>query len=273
MQLPLSRSKPPRPITVAGAIYPDDEVVIFSPATAIGVTLPSAAGQRNALYLYNTGANDDPITLTPSGGTINGGANFVWTGPDSGMLLIPDGVSNWLIVAQSIISDLATAIASAVSDSITQTITNGDTTHTPSGDAVFDALALKAAISGQIFSGLIKSSSPTAGIGYSTGAGGAQTQLTDKGTTVASNTVTTLITMNAAALNAGVIVSFTFTNTAIAATDHILINHESGGTVGSYTFAATPGGGTSTIFVRNATAGNLSEAIVIRVTIIKAVSA
>lgn len=121
--------------------------------------------------------------------------------------------------------------------------------------------------------GLIKSSSPTAGIGYATGAGGAQTQLTNKSTTVASNTATTLITMDGAALNAGVIVSFTFTNTAVAATDHILINHESGGTVGSYTFAATPGAGTSTIFVRNATAGNLSEAIVIRVTIIKAVSA
>ncbi len=122
--------------------------------------------------------------------------------------------------------------------------------------------------------GSIKSASPTAGIGYATGAGGAQAQGSGsgKGTTVVSNTVTTLITMDAAALNAGVIVSFTFTNSAIAATDHILINHESGGTVGSYTFAATPGAGTSTIFVRNATAGNLSEAIVIRITVIKAVS-
>jgi hypothetical protein len=121
--------------------------------------------------------------------------------------------------------------------------------------------------------GLLKSSSPTAGIGYATGAGGAQTQLTSKATTVVSNTATTLITMAADQLALLSIVSFTFTNSAIAATDHILVNHESGGTIGAYTFAATPGSGTSTIYVRNATAGNLSEAIVIRVTIIKAVSA
>lgn len=123
--------------------------------------------------------------------------------------------------------------------------------------------------------GFLKSTSPTLGIGYATGAGGAQTQGAGSGkaTTVVSNTVTTLITMDGAQLGLLAIVSFTFTNSSIAATDHILINHESAGTIGAYTFAATPGGGAATIYVRNATAGNLSEAIVIRVTIIKAVSA
>jgi len=46
-----------------------------------------------------------------------------------------------------------TALASTVSDLITQTITNGDTTHAPSGDAVFDALAGKFDKSGGAISG------------------------------------------------------------------------------------------------------------------------
>lgn len=122
-------------------------------------------------------------------------------------------------------------------------------------------------------SGLLTSSSPTAGIGYVTGAGGAQTQSTDKSTTVASNTLTTAITMNNAALNAGVTVGFTFTNTTIAATDTVICTHQSAGTSGAYTANAFPSAGSAVISVRNNTAGNLSEAIVLRVTVIKSVSA
>ncbi len=121
--------------------------------------------------------------------------------------------------------------------------------------------------------GLISSSSPTTGIGYATGAGGAQTQLTDKSTTVVSNTITTAITMNNAALNAATTVSFTFTNSAIAATDTVICTHQSAGTSGAYTVNAFPGAGSAVISVRNNTAGNLSESIVLRVTVIKSVSA
>jgi len=121
--------------------------------------------------------------------------------------------------------------------------------------------------------GLISSSSPTTGIGYATGAGGAQTQATDKSTGVTSNTITTAITMDAAALNAGVTVSFTFTNSAIAATDTVICTHQSAGTSGAYTVNAFPGAGSAVISVRNNTAGNLAEAIVLRVTVIKSVSA
>jgi hypothetical protein len=76
-----------------------------------------------------------------------------------------------------------------------------------------------------------------------------------------------------ATLNAATIVSFTFTNTTIAATDTVLVTHQSAGTSGAYTFNAFPGAGSAVISVRNNTAGNLSEAIVLRVTVIKSVSA
>lgn len=121
--------------------------------------------------------------------------------------------------------------------------------------------------------GAVTSSSPTAGIGYATGSGGAVTQETDKSTGVASNTLTTAITMNGAELADATAVSFTFTNTAVAATDTVLVTHQSAGTSGAYVFNAFPGAGSAVITVRNVSGGALSEAIVLRVTVIKSVSA
>lgn len=117
------------------------------------------------------------------------------------------------------------------------------------------------------------STSATAGIGYGAGAGGTVTQSTSKSTAVTLNTVCGAITMNNAALAAGTIVSFTLTNSAISATDVLVLNHISGGTPGSYTLNARAASGSATIDVRNNTGGSLSEAIVIQFAVIKAVNA
>lgn len=108
------------------------------------------------------------------------------------------------------------------------------------------------------------SSNPTAGIGYSTGAGGVVTQLTNKATGVTLNKVTGQITMNNAALNAGVSVSFVLTNSTIGANDGVSVSVASGATLASY-FATVDAvaAGSATITVRNYTGGNLSEAIVL----------
>lgn len=119
----------------------------------------------------------------------------------------------------------------------------------------------------------ILSTGATNGVGYATGAGGTVTQATSKATGVTLNKVTGAITMNNAALAADTTVSFTLTNSAIAATDTIVLNHVSGGTAGSYLLNAQPAAGSASINVRNITAGSLSEAIVIRYTVIKSVSA
>lgn len=110
-------------------------------------------------------------------------------------------------------------------------------------------------------------------LGYATGAGGTITQATSKATGVTLNTLTGAITMNAAALAAGTIVSFVLSNTTIAATDVLILNHISGGTPGSYTLNAQAAANQATINVRNNTAGSLSEAIVIQFAVIKAVTA
>jgi hypothetical protein len=105
--------------------------------------------------------------------------------------------------------------------------------------------------------------------GYGSGAGGTVTQATDKSTGVTLNTRCGQITMNAASLAANAAVSFTLTNSQIAATDLLIINHASGGTTGAYMFGARPAAGSVTITVRNVTAGSLSEAIVIGFAVLK----
>lgn len=122
-------------------------------------------------------------------------------------------------------------------------------------------------------SGGFTSSSATAGIGYATGAGGTVTQATSKTTGVTLNNITGRITLSNASLAAATIVSFTLTNSAIAATDLLVLNHVSGGTLGAYTINAAAAAGSATIHVRNNTAGALAEAIVIGFAVIKAVTA
>lgn len=109
----------------------------------------------------------------------------------------------------------------------------------------------------------------TGSIGYATGAGGTVTQSTNKSTGVTLNTLSGHITLNNANLAAATIVSFTLTNSQIAATDLLILQHHSGGTPGSYTLNARAGSGSATIDIRNNTAGGLAEAIVIAFAVIK----
>jgi hypothetical protein len=120
--------------------------------------------------------------------------------------------------------------------------------------------------------GSIRTSGSLLGVGYSTGAGGTETQLTSKATTVILNNTCGQITLNNATLNANTTVSFTLTNSAIEAGDVLVLNHISGGSIGSYLLNAQSAAGSATINVRNITSGNLSEAIVIAFAVIKAVT-
>ena len=109
--------------------------------------------------------------------------------------------------------------------------------------------------------------------GYITGEGGTVTQATSKATAVTLSKKCGQITMNAASLAADTTVTFTLTNTTIAATDLLVLSHNSGGTAGSYLLNAQAGAGSASINVRNVTAGALAEAIVIGFAVIKAVTA
>ena len=111
-------------------------------------------------------------------------------------------------------------------------------------------------------------------VGYSTGTGGAVTQATDKSTGVTLNKRCGQITMNAAALAAAAEVSFTLTNSAVAATDVVMVSIASGATAGAYSVQCDAvAAGSCRISVGNRSTGSLSEAIVLNFVVIKAVAA
>ena len=106
--------------------------------------------------------------------------------------------------------------------------------------------------------------------GYIAGDGGSISQATSKSTGVTLSKKCGKITMHDAALAADTVVSFTLTNTTVAATDIIVLNHISGGTAGAYALNAQAGACSASINVRNLTSGSLGEGIVIGFAVIKA---
>ncbi len=110
----------------------------------------------------------------------------------------------------------------------------------------------------------------SSGLGYGAGSGGTVTQITNKATGVTLNKPNGTITLNAAALAANTTVSFTLTNSSIAATDVVHVQRASGGTAGVYNvWCDSVAAGSCVICVRNISAGSLSEAVVLQFVVIK----
>lgn len=120
-------------------------------------------------------------------------------------------------------------------------------------------------------SGALSSSSPTAGIGYATGAGGAVTQGTSRTTGVTINTPSGAITLFSAAGSATPF-SFTVTNSSVAATDVVKISQKSGTDKYTTQEVTATGAGSFQITLANAS-GTTTEQPVFNFVIIKAVSA
>ena len=113
----------------------------------------------------------------------------------------------------------------------------------------------------------------TTGLGFYTGAGGTVTQATSKSTPFTLEKMCGQITTSNASLSGNTAVSATWTNSKIAATDVVIINHKSGGTLGSYTFNVACLAGTATLTIRNIEhTGSFSEALVLNFVVIKGVT-
>jgi hypothetical protein len=123
---------------------------------------------------------------------------------------------------------------------------------------------------GLVGTGAVLSSSSTAGVGYSTGAGGTVTQITSRTTGVTLNKITGAITLVSAA---GSVAwqSFTVTNSAVAATDTVICNQVSGTDLNMIHVTAIAAGSFRISFAT--TAGVTVEQPVFRFTVIKSVSA
>lgn len=100
--------------------------------------------------------------------------------------------------------------------------TNKFTVADTSGNTVIGGtLAVTGAVSA---ANAVLSSHATGGIGYATGAGGAVTQATDRTTGVTLNKICGTITTHNASLAAGAEATFTVTNSAVAATDVVVVS-------------------------------------------------
>jgi hypothetical protein len=116
----------------------------------------------------------------------------------------------------------------------------------------------------------ITSSGPTAGIGYATGAGGAVTQITSRTTGVTVNTVSGAITLVSAA-GSTTPATFTVTNSAVAATDVVVLSQKSGTDLYDLSVSAVGAGSFNITF--NTKSGTTTETPVINFAVIKAVAA
>lgn len=116
----------------------------------------------------------------------------------------------------------------------------------------------------------VVSTHATGGIGYATGAGGAVTQGTSRTTGVTLNKVTGAITLFSAA-GSTTYQSFTVTNSAVAATDTILVNQKSGTDLYEIHVTAVAAGSFSITY--RTTGGTTTEQPVFNFAVIKAVSA
>lgn len=121
--------------------------------------------------------------------------------------------------------------------------------------------------------GAVTARSPTGGIGYGTGAGGAVTQTTSKSTSVTINTVCGIITTHNAALGAGASVLFTVLNSAMATGTVPVAAIGAGGSDGSYTVSVLDAGAAGfNLRLTNNTGGSLGEAVDINFALIRAVN-
>jgi len=216
--------------------------IVDQAASSLGpVGIGTAADASNPLSVYGASA-------------LFNGASFSFTinkaaAADTASIIFEDGFSGRAQIGLNGADDFSFKVA-------------------PDGATWTTALTIAAATGAATFGGAVLSAS-AAGLGYAAGAGGTVTQPSSKSTAVTLNAAVGQITMNAASLAAGAIVSFTLNNAAIAVNDLLVLNHLSGGTAGAYTLNAQSAAGSAKISVRNATAGALAEAIVVAFALVK----
>lgn len=209
------------------------------------------------------GMTSDDVTAFNNYSTVNGSIAF--PGSASGLGVFYHNSSDGLVLyAEGLTFDLRLANKTGAA---VMSIPTGTTNVQFAG--VVSASSINAPVQ---TSGVIQSSG--GGVGYATGAGGAVTQGTSKSTAVTLNTLAGQITMNAAALAAGAVVTFVVNNSQVVVTDTIILNLKGGQvTSGTYRYWIDRiQAGSFSVSVENRSAGSLSEALILNFAIVKSVA-
>ena len=117
------------------------------------------------------------------------------------------------------------------------------------------------------------SSHATTGIGYSTGAGGAVTQITNAATAVTLNTVCGQVTTVALTTAAAAEEAFVVNNSTVDANDVVAVSTTYAGGGKPIVFVTNVGAGVFTINISNVAAAALDAVLVINFAVIKSVAA
>jgi hypothetical protein len=208
-------------------------------------------------------SSQDGITwqATQTGSLFDRGRSLTWNS------------AAWIITGGSTISTNDNTLKYSTNNAVTwQSVTSY---RSPATAAVSNSIASRLVVpllnpSGTV-AGNILLSGATSQLGFAGGAGGSVTQgaTGGKGAGVTINNPTGTIVMNNAGLEPGATVNFTLSNSTIAATDMVIVQHVFDGTAGAYTFTVFPASGSAVIYVRNFTENTLGEAIVLRFMVIK----
>jgi hypothetical protein len=223
--------------------------------------------------------NDTAANWTTSNPTLQAGELGYET--NTGKFKLGTGALAWTSLSYaSILPGVAAIVNADISDSagiVDTKLATIDTAGKVSGTAITSGnISTSGSFSttSTIAGAGVTSNSPSAGIGYTTDAGGTVTQLTSKATAVTLDKITGQITTHNAALAAATEVTFTVNNSTVAATDTVIVNLASGGTTNTYiTGVHTVAAGSFDIIIGNMSTASRSEALVLNYAVIKGVSA
>lgn len=259
-------------ITFSGSIT---GMTLLESTTVTGTTVNGGNLRLNGNTLQSVNTDGD-ITIAPDGagvtriGNLSFNANLIASTDANGNINITPNGTGVVVVPTLLATTFDTNVAAAG-------VTLAGTTLAADGTDVDIDITLTPKGAGAVVANgpvLAPDVAVSDSLGFATGAGGTETQLTSKSTAVTLNTSCGQIVTHDENLAGNASASFTVNNTAVAATDVIVIHRASGGTAGTYNaFVDSVAAGSFVVRLVNSSGGALAEAVTLNFAVIKAVAA